>query len=95
MTIEDEIAALVAFLKHPAGFNVDMCGLLCIRPVDECSPPETWEVDWEHNINGTQCNFHKVFLNLEEAAQFFVEKRHYLCLGLDFEAIEWEKIKGK
>lgn len=88
MTIEEEIASLISFLSHPAGFDVDMGGVLCIRPIDENSPPEHWEVDWTGYEDGMECEYHKAFYSLAEAAQFFVEKRRYLCYGLDFEKIE-------
>lgn len=89
MTIEDEIKNLIAFLSHPAGFNVDIAGQLCIRPIYETI--EHWEVDWEDQAEGSALEFHKIFFTLEEAATFFVEKRHYMCLGLDFNAKYFEK----
>lgn len=87
MTIDEEVEHLVAFLSHPAGFDVDMSGLLCIRPIDESSPPQHWEVDWTGVEDGMECEYHKQFTSLQEAAQFFVEKRRYLVIGLDFESI--------
>lgn len=92
MTIDDEVRHLVAFLSHPAGFDVDISGTLCIRPIDENSPPEHWEVDWIENpyaqvSEAFAYEFHKEFASLQDAAQFFVEKRRYMCNGLDFEAI--------
>lgn len=86
MTIEEEVERLVAFLSHPAGFNVDWGGLLAIRPIDECSPPQHWEVDWTETDDSIACEYHKRFYTLQEAAQYFVEKRRYLVYGLDFEA---------
>jgi hypothetical protein len=92
MTIEEEVQHLVNFLSHPAGFDVDLGGMLCIRPIDESSPPELWEVDWIENIEtevspAFPYEFAKEFSSLQEAAQFFVEKRRYMCHGLDFDAI--------
>lgn len=87
MTIEEEIAHLLAFLKHPAGFDVGMGGILSIRPIDENSPPEHWEVDWEETEDGMTCEYHKAFCTLEEAVTYYVEKRRYMCTGLDFEHI--------
>jgi hypothetical protein len=91
MTIEEEIQHLITFLRHPGGFDVDMSGILCIRPIDEGSPPTSWEVDWEEIDDGIILNFSKEFPNLEEAAQFFVEKRHYLCEGADFQLIRMKE----
>lgn len=82
MSIEDEIKHLIQFLSHPAGFDVDMGGLLGIRPIYEMR--EFWEVSWSEPEDTISCEYHKEFVTLAEAATFFVEKRHYLCLGLDF-----------
>ncbi len=87
MTIEEEIQHLVEFLSHPAGFDVGMGGILQIRPVSEDSPPSDWAVDWEEEADGVIYEYEKCFSSLQEAAQFFVEKRRYMCHGLDFESI--------
>jgi hypothetical protein len=81
-SIEEEIKALVTFLSNPAGFSVDMAGQLSIHPI--YGTIEHWEVDWEEEDEELIYNYHKTFLTLEEAAQCFVEKRRYMCLGLDF-----------
>ena len=85
MTIDEEVKRLVDFLSHPAGFNVNWGGLLCIRPIDECCPPVRWEVDWEETIDNQTVDSYKAFDSLQEAAQYFVEKRRYLLYGLDIE----------
>jgi hypothetical protein len=87
MTIEEEIEHFMAFLSHPAGFDVDMFGLLCIRPIDECCPPQSWEVDWEDLVDGVHVSLHRSFNDLREAVTFYVERRHLMCLGIDFEAL--------
>lgn len=88
MTIEEEIKYLTDFLLHPAGFDVDMGGVLAIRPVSEDSPPSHWAVDWEDTIDGITVSEEKVFPDdLAGAVRFFVEKRHYMCNGLDFDKI--------
>ncbi len=94
MTIEEEIQHLMIFLSHPAGFDVDMGGILCIRPVDEGSPPTNWAVDWEEHIEGVRYDYEKYFSSLAEAVKFFVEKRHYMCNGLDFDQIACEEAFG-
>lgn len=87
MTIDEEVQHLVAFLSHPAGFDAGMGGILQIRPVDEFSPPQSWAVDWVEDDAELIYEYEKCFPSLQEAAQFFVEKRRYMCHGLDFEAI--------
>ena len=96
MPIEEEIEMIFTMLSHSGGFDLDMAGLICIRPVDECCPPEHWEVDWEIQEETTIIKFHKVFQSLREAVVFFVEKRHLLCIGLDFDYmvrkdIDWDE----
>lgn len=86
MNIEDEIVRLIEFLKHPAGFDVDMGGVLCIRPITEKTPPDFWEVSWEERKESNVVVHSKEFLSLRESAMFFVEKRHEMQAGLDFEA---------
>lgn len=92
MTIDEEVKHLIDFLSHPAGFDVDMHGSLCIRPICEDSPPKHWAVDWEEVVDGITVSMEKEFPNdLAGAAQFFVEKRRYMCAGLDFEKMLWEE----
>lgn len=85
MSIEDEIKHLKTFLSHPAGFIVDIGGDLCIFPIYEMR--EYWEVTWKMIEDDTAVDMHRQFVTLDEAVQFFVEKRRYLCLGSDFNAI--------
>ena len=89
-TIEEEIAHVVAFLSHPAGFDVSMADLH-IRPI--YSTIDHWQVDWQTEEDGMICNYHKIFPTLEEAAECFVEKRRYMCIGLDFNQIYAEESK--
>jgi hypothetical protein len=91
----EEITALVAILSHPAGFDVDICGTLIIRPIDENSPPQRWEVDWEEIKDNFTTTFSQEFSVLSEAVSFFVQKRRELQLGLDFEKSILEKGKIK
>lgn len=91
MTIEEEIQHLMIFLSHPGGFDVGMGGILFIRPVDEGCPPTNWAVDWEEHIEGVRYDYEKCFSSLAEAVKFFVEKRHYMCDGLDFDKMAREE----
>lgn len=90
MSIDEEVKSLVAFLSHPAGFDVDMCGMLCIRPIDENSPPVRWEVDWED----PEGQHYQEFNDLQSAAVFFVNLRYEHELGLDFESACWKNLNG-
>jgi len=84
MTIDEEIAHLTSFLSHPAGFGISM-DTLHIRPI--YGTIDHWQVDWQSQEDGMICDYYKIFPTLEEASTFFVEKRRYMCLGLDFNAI--------
>lgn len=95
MTIDEEVKRLIDFLSHPAGFNVGMGGVLQIRPVDEGSPPTNWAVDWEEDDESLVYEYEKCFPSLQEAAQFFVEKRRYMCEGLDFQKIFVDEALGR
>lgn len=93
MNIDDEVKLIISILSHPAGYDIDLDGTLCIRPIYEHSPPQEWEVDWEEYINDPAAGgwigstiHHKTFTDIEEAAKFFVFLRHQRELGLDFEA---------
>jgi len=93
--IDQEIEQLIAFLSHPAGFVVGLSGILEICPGDEESPPTYWAVSWSEEDGGTVYDFAKSFVSLQEAATFFVEKRHYMCVGLDFQAVYLTKEEEK
>lgn len=91
MTIDEEIERLETFLSHSCGFEVSVYALLQIRPIDEGCPPTEWEVSWVQIVEGIGLESHRDFDNLHEACEFFVEKRRYLCLGADFEALQMKE----
>lgn len=82
MTIEEEIEHIISFLSNPAGYTISMNGDLTLFPI--YGAIEHWEVSWNDEEDNMACDCHKIFLTLKEAAQFFVEKRRYMCLGVDF-----------
>ena len=88
MSIEDESAYLTKFLSESTGFGLNYSDQLSISPVGETAPYTWWIVGWENQLDGFGCYSTKSFNNLEEAAQFFVEKRRYLCLGGDFRQLQ-------
>lgn len=85
--IEEEIALVIAVLKHPAGFDLDLFGgMLFVRSTDQNTFEVEWDQDWEEfdEVPGKR---YESFSTAEEAAKFFVEKRHKFRMGIDF---EWE-----
>ena len=84
-----------AIIANPAGFDLDFGGgLILIRTTDQL----TIEVEWK-NFGPFEGNMkeveHKSFPveKIEEAATFFVQKRHELRLGIDFETIDQARVK--
>lgn len=92
MTIDEEVKHLKDFLSHPAGFIVDVAGELCIFPIYEMR--EYWEVSWKITEDQSALEMNRQFVTLEEAATFFVEKRRYMCLGSDFNALVQDDSDG-
>ena len=87
MTIDEEVQHMEDFLSHSCGFEVSLYAILQIRPIDEGCPPRDWEVSWIETVDGLEITSYKEFSSLHDAVQCFVEKRHYLCLGADFEQL--------
>jgi hypothetical protein len=78
MNKEQEIDLIHKLLLHPAGYNIDIDGKLLVR---EYEWPQ-WAVEWDDD----DLNIHVAeFENALDAATFFVNKRHEMQLGLDFE----------
>lgn len=92
MTKAEEINLVRAVIDHPAGYDLDLFGgMLIIRSTGgPMNDEETIEVEWNMMIGtkaevGTQ-SFPKE--QSELAAAFFVDKRHELRCGIDFEQID-------
>lgn len=71
-------------LNHPAGYDVGLFAMLSIR-----SHCDGYEVAWDKAADGSDPynkEFYKDFSDLDEAVEFFVNKRYEMELGLDIEA---------
>lgn len=89
---------LEKMLVHPAGFAIDVGGAaLCIVRNEKQNFEITWEEPIEGPIPPTGSRitdsvrpeiqeYLRVFIAAEDAAIFFVEKRHELGLGYDYES---------
>lgn len=73
MNRDEEIDLLKKLISHPAGFDLGLFTLITIR-----SHCDGFEVAWYEE--------YKDFTDLQEAVEFFVDKRQELQLGLDIEA---------
>ena len=85
----NEVILVKAVIAHPAGFDLDFGGgLIFIRTTDQ----ETIEVEWDTVVDAKVHKDHKSFSveQLDEAATFFVQKRHELRLGIDFEVEDFQ-----
>lgn len=84
--LSEECLAEILFVEkvvtHPAGYDLDLFGMMNIRPTDQL----IWEVSWEEILDQTRCTLYKTFSSAREAAEFFVLKRKERQLGIDIEA---------
>jgi hypothetical protein len=90
LQFREEVALVTAVIRHPAAFDLDFGGgLIFIRTTDQ----ETIEVEWAAMVGAKAHTDHKSFeaAQLDEAAAFFVTKRHELRLGFDFEQFDFEQ----
>lgn len=79
---DDEIELICMVITHPAGFDLDIAGTLCIRRYEY----PVWAVEEEVAFGGNVGKYNvKEFDEPRKAASYFVERRHALQLGLDFE----------
>jgi len=84
MNREEEIEFVKKIISHPAGFNLGLFAELTIR-----SHSDGFEVAWDGAADGTDeynKDYYKDFTDLHKAAEFFVDKRREMQLGLDIEA---------
>jgi len=82
ITIEEEINNIINFLSYNVGYTISINGDLTLNPV--YGTIDHWEVAWSQQEDHIVYDYQKVFASLDEAVQFFVEKRRYMCLGVDF-----------
>jgi hypothetical protein len=82
MPKQDEIDLVHKLLLHPAGYDIDIEGQLWVRRYEH----PRWAVEWDQM--GLGCDAVKG-IEVKEfddpllAAEFFVEKRYEMQLGLD------------
>lgn len=81
MDLEAEVLFVLSVLNHPAGFDLDIFGLLWVRPTDQA----TFEVEWEDRVDDKPVTRHESFTEPLPAARYFVQKRAELRLGVDYE----------
>jgi hypothetical protein len=82
ITIEEEVKQIITLLSYPAGYSLSLNGEVTLTPI--FGTIEHWEVFWKEVEDGVVLDYQKIFFTLDEAALYFVEKRRYLCLGVDF-----------
>ena len=88
---EDEVELVFMAITHPAGFDFDIGGTLCIRRYEY----PIWAVEEEVTFGGNVGKYNiKEFDDPRKAAEYFVERRHALQLGLDFEEELWKEINN-
>lgn len=81
---QDEIDKVTLLLQHPCGYGVDQSGVLWVRRYEHPMWAVEWEVDNYLDPKKTRIEV-KEFDTPYAAATFFVNKRHEMELGLDYE----------
>jgi hypothetical protein len=89
MNLFDEINIVSQLISLPAGYDL---GYGCLIGIKTYSHPK-WVVEWEHWFHNEQrklefCEFD----NAKDAAEFFVNKRHELKIGLEYEREDLTKV---
>ncbi len=72
---------MVALLKHPAGYDIDLFAMYCVRPTEDGKFCVTYEPTGLPDPR----NWEKCFDRPDEAVDYFLAKRQELQLGIDFE----------
>jgi len=85
ISIDEEIQRIIHFLSQGIDYTLTI-GILSITPI--CSDEACWVVSWQEQIDDTILECQKDFISLFDAAQYFVEKRRYMCIGSDFDTLE-------
>ena len=83
MNKEEEIQLVHNLLLHPAGFDIDIDGVLWVRRYEH----PKWAVEWSPPSDTSKVEVQE-FDNALDAAIFFVNMRHERQMGLDFEIAE-------
>ena len=81
--IAEEINLLKQVLQHRAGFDVDLFGMLNIRTTEHGTVEVTEKRPLEEN---SVCCRSWAIDQLEDAVQYFVDRRMELKLGLEYES---------
>lgn len=105
--IQEEIDFVLKIITHPAGYDLDLFGSMCVRPTDQGIWCVSWEQDHPMDDSSSDPYFcmiqsrygdqviyeiEKSFPTPEKAAEFFVRKRYQKNMGLDFETMYSEKV---
>lgn len=72
---------IIALIQHPAGYDVDLFAMLCVRPTEDGKFCVTYEPTGRPDPR----NWDKCFDRPQEAVDYFLMKRQELKLGIDFE----------
>jgi hypothetical protein len=90
--IQEQIDFVIEVITHPAGYDLDLFGSLCVRPTDQGVWCVSWKPDRPLQHNGRDIyEIEKSFPTAEEAAEFFVRKRYQEKIGLDFEKVSFNQ----
>jgi hypothetical protein len=88
---QQEIDLIKQVIRHPSGMHVSMFDMLWIRWTDQASI----EVEWEDVLGRVVVRSFLLDNELDQAVEFFVDKRRELGLGIDIEADFFNQITSK
>lgn len=100
----DEFELIKAIINHPAGYDIDLFGVLQLRTTDnntiemhiEYHKDEEIPADVNHvgkNFDGSGyiITYSWPIENIDEAVRFFIKTRYEREIGLDFERVACSK----
>lgn len=76
----DERQFILDAITHPAGYDVDLFAMLCVRPTDQGAYCVTYEPT---GFKDDPRNWEKCFEDPREAVDYFLAKRNELDIGVD------------
>ena len=89
----EEHQLLVQVLRHPAGYDVDLFGVLMVRSIEG-----GWAVTFDPPVEMSEPPWEEVCGDPEAAVTLFLAARHRLRLGSDHEdagtyRLEWDGVQ--
>lgn len=108
MIDEHEHGLIKALILHPAGYDLDLLGILSLRvtsdrtiemhveyAVGELLPEDAHHVEKNRQGQGHIVTYSWNISQVDEAVEFFLRTRQERDIGIDIEDKFWSKVKSK